>query len=261
MKIISLGAGVQSTTLLLMSLREEFERPDMAIFADTQYEREATYKHLNFLKSFCEDHNFKLEIVTAGNIKKDVLEGILGDKRFGSMPFFTRNSKTDKVGMLRRQCTREYKITPIYRKIRELGANSKNPFEMWIGISLDEATRMKKARRKYVKNRYPLIEKRMSRLDCVNWLKKEGFKIPPKSACIVCPFHDDSYWRELKEKDQNSWKEAVWFDKKIRSQPKVEDNVYLHRQGVPLDEVDLSTTEDRGQGVLFDAECEGMCGI
>lgn len=38
LKILSLGAGVQSTTLLLLAERGELERPDRAIFADTGWE-------------------------------------------------------------------------------------------------------------------------------------------------------------------------------------------------------------------------------
>ena len=38
LRILSLGAGVQSTTLALMAAHGEVEAPDCAIFADTGWE-------------------------------------------------------------------------------------------------------------------------------------------------------------------------------------------------------------------------------
>ena len=54
----------------------------------------------------------------------------------------------------------------------------------------------------------------------------------------------------------DEWAEAVAFDQEIRHLPGVRGECYLHRSGVPLDQVDLRTAEDRGQlsfaGGLFD---------
>ena len=52
MKIISLGAGVQSTTLALLAHHKEIEPPDYAVFADTGWEPKAVYKHLDWLELF-----------------------------------------------------------------------------------------------------------------------------------------------------------------------------------------------------------------
>jgi 3'-phosphoadenosine 5'-phosphosulfate sulfotransferase (PAPS reductase)/FAD synthetase len=51
MKVISLGAGVQSTALALMAANGEIgPMPDCAIFADTGWEPEAVYSHLARLR-------------------------------------------------------------------------------------------------------------------------------------------------------------------------------------------------------------------
>ena len=51
MHVISLGAGVQSTTMLLMAARGEIEpKPKYAIFADTGWEPRAVYQHLEWLE-------------------------------------------------------------------------------------------------------------------------------------------------------------------------------------------------------------------
>lgn len=51
-------------------------------------------------------------------------------------------------------------------------------------------------------------------------------------------------------------------DRAIRTGPRgIRGEVFLHRSGAPLDEVDLSTAADDGQLDLWPNECEGMCGL
>src|SRR5690606_33579649 len=154
LRVISLGAGVQSTTLILMAARGEFDvMPDCAIFADTQWEPKAVYEHLDWLE-------------------------------------------------------------------REVGHI----------IML--------------------------------WLQRNGYPVPMKSACIGCPFHDDRYWRDMRDNRPEEWADAVDFDRQIRTGLRgVLHEAYLHRSLVPLDQVDLSTDRDYGQPNLFEMECEGMCGV
>ena len=51
LRILSLGAGVQSTTLALMIELGEVPMVDCAIFADTMGEPKKVYEHLDWLKS------------------------------------------------------------------------------------------------------------------------------------------------------------------------------------------------------------------
>ena len=51
LRILSLGAGVQSTTLALMAAKGEIDPVDCAIFSDTQSEPKAVYEHLERLRS------------------------------------------------------------------------------------------------------------------------------------------------------------------------------------------------------------------
>ena len=86
--VLSLGAGVQSTTMALMAAQGEFDKmPDCAIFADTGYEPAGVYTHLDWLEA---QLPFPVHRVTAGNIKDDHLDGInTTGQRFASMPLFT----------------------------------------------------------------------------------------------------------------------------------------------------------------------------
>lgn len=260
LRILSLGAGVQSTTLALMAAHGEIgPMPDAAIFADTGWEPKAVYEHLRWLTS----PNllpFPVHIVTGGNIRADALAKVnTTGQRFASIPWFMRMPDgSDAMG--RRQCTKEYKLRPVQRKVVEMmdGRRPKGGAEVWVGISLDEVFRMKPSRVQYIVNRWPLIEKRMSRNDCLRWIERNGYPEPPKSSCIGCPFHSDAEWRALAP---DEFADAVEVDNVIRHQPGIRGQQFMHRSGVPLADVDLSTAEQRGQGNLFLNECEGMCGV
>ena len=260
LRVISLGAGVQSSVLALMADQGFFgEKPDVAIFADTGWEPQAVYDHLEWLTN---QLSIPVEIVSAGNIKQDILTA----ERFASIPFYTSSG-----GIGRRQCTREYKIDPIQKRVRELlglRPRQRNPkemlVEMMIGISRDEIQRVKESRWEYMHHRFPLIEHKMTREDCKRWFaERHPNRHLPRSACIGCPYHTDHEWRHMRDTDPESWADAVKFDEQVRHSPKrkgMEDQVFLHRQRVPLNEVDLSTPEDHGQLSFLD-ECEGMCGL
>jgi hypothetical protein len=203
--------------------------------------------------------------VMQGNLREDQVSGFNSDGggggRFASVPWFLL-SPSGKPGMGRRQCTSEYKLRPIMRKVRDLlgGKTPKAGCEMWIGISTDEMIRMKDARVKYIVNRFPLIDARISRRNCLEWMRNNSYAEPPKSSCLGCPFHSDAMWRDLRDNNPEGWADAVEVDKAIRNKPGMRGQQFMHASRVPLDEVDLSTAEDHGQ-LNFLSECEGMCGI
>jgi hypothetical protein len=266
-RVISLGAGVQSTTMALMAARGEIgPMPDCAIFADTGAEPAGVYRHLDWLEK---ELPFPVHRVSAGNLRDEIMGAMAGNNRMDARPpFFTRSG-----GMLNRQCTHDFKIVPINKKVRELiglkkgQRGPKEPVvEQWIGISCDEAIRMKPSRLSYIKNRWPLIEKDMHRHHCLRWCEERQYPKPAKSACTFCPYTDNARWRDMKTNDPASWAEAIAIDQAIRpgmpgpKRPKGEQ-WFVHSDCVPLDQVDLSTAEDRGQLNMFNNECEGMCGV
>ena len=243
--IISLGAGVQSSTMAFMAAHGEITpMPDCAIFADTGAEPAGVYKWLDWLET---QLPFKVIRVSAGNIKDD----LLSEGRAATAPFFTFPR-----GMLWRQCTSEYKIQPIRKYLRSL----KQPIRLWMGISIDESSRMKPSQVKYITNYHPLIENNMSRQDCLDWMKNKNYPTPPKSACTFCPYHSNEMWRDMKLNDPESFADAIIFDNGIRKRGG-KGEWYLHRSLKPLSEIDFRTAEDAGQLSMFDNECEGMCGL
>jgi hypothetical protein len=257
-RVLSLGAGVQSSALLLMSEAGELPRLDAAVFADTQWEPAEVYEHLDRLTAAV---TIPVHRVTNGSLRADFMAGAVGVEadRFTRIPVFIRDA-AGRPGMGRRDCTRDYKIRPIRREVRRLMTEAgASTVEQWVGISLDEIGRMKPSGVQYVTNVYPLVEHRLTRWDCRLWLDRHGWQAP-RSACIACPYHSDAEWRRIKA-DAAAWADAVETDQAIRHAKAMKGTSYLHSSLTPLADVDLSTAEDHGQLNLFEQECEGMCGV
>lgn len=272
LRILSLGAGVQSSTVALMAHAGELPRIDHAIFADTQSEPAAVYRHLEYLIGVL---NFPVHVVTAGSLRQEILDASAGRPRaWGRPPLFVVNADGSE-GMTRRQCTSDYKIAVIQRKVRELAGiavRGRGPravvVEQLMGISFDEAHRMRDPDFRWLVYGYPLVDARIRRADCLRWLEARAFPRPPKSACTFCPYHSDSMWREMKATDPASFADAVAVDDALRATPgghrQMRGALFIHRQRIPLRLVDFSRG---GQGELFREgdpfgdECAGVCGV
>ena len=264
-RFLSLGAGVQSSTLALMIAAGEVPMVEAAIFADTQWEPQGVYTWLDWLET---QLPFPVLRVTAGSIRDGIIkkQNTTGG-RYAAIPWHLQHPNGER-GMGRRQCTREYKIEPLIKAKRQLlgyAPRKRIPLgscETLIGISTDEATRMKDSQEKWNRNRWPLIELGMSRNDCLSWMRKHGHPQPPKSSCIGCPFHSDHEWRRIRDTEPDAWADAIALDELIREPMRgMKGEQFMHRKLLPLAQVDLSTAEELGQVNLFENECEGMCGV
>jgi hypothetical protein len=125
LRLLSLGAGVQSTTLLMLAAEGRLPGLDGAIFADTGWEPAAVYEHLDRLEAeVAKPAGIPIYRVSTGRIQDDVLDP---DKQ-RSLPAHTRDPETGEDGMLNRRCTQTYKLTPILRQTRLLlGAQTSDP--------------------------------------------------------------------------------------------------------------------------------------
>jgi hypothetical protein len=268
-RVLSLGAGVQSTAVLLMMIHGEIPKADAVIFSDTGWEPKAVYKHLEKLEVLMAENNMPFYKVSFGNIRQDFIES---ETRFATMPLYTLN-KDGKKSMLMRQCTNDYKIKPLNKMQRELAGLKKGQrcqehrITTIIGISYDESQRMRDPQFTWMRNEYPLVDMKITRQDCIDWCEKHGYDRPPRSACIGCPFKRNDEWRELKNNPEE-WQDAVDFDHALRQKQRLKDRfgwAGLHASMKPLDEVDLRSEKEKGVFSLFDdgfaQECEGMCGI
>lgn len=246
--IISLGAGVQSSTMALMAACGEITpMPKAAVFADTGDEPSEVYEYLSYLKPLL---NFPVYEVKRSRLSDDLL--LWGHSQ---IPAF----KEGKLG--KRQCTKHWKIEPVHKKMRELAGITNQRTQgirvvAWLGISVDEVHRAKDSRDRWLESRFPLLERRMNRRDCLNWINSKGFKTPPKSACVYCPFRSRPQWKETKSKGGRDWELCISVSRKLEARGE-----FLTADCLPIDECDFSTEEERGQLNMFNNECEGVCGV
>ena len=269
-RVLSLGAGVQSSCLALMAERGEYGllKPDLAIFADTGWEPQAVYDHFEWLQS---QLSYEIVKVDNGNIRENILQGQMPDgSKFLGIPAFLVNPDGTN-GILRRQCTTHYKTKPIHDYLRarlQIAPRRRAPMdvqvEMWLGISTDEAMRQKPDQEEWVTKRFPLIELGFSRGQLANWFNEHyPDRHLPSSSCIGCPYHSDSMWKQLKEHDQKSFQEAVFIDQALRNVPAtkgaIKGEAFLHRSRKPLIDVDFDHITSYEN--LMVEECEGLCGI
>ncbi len=270
-RVLSLGAGVQSTTVLLLSAHGELPKIDCAVFADTGWEPRRVYEHLEWLE---EQTDIPIHRVSAGNIKEDALVSQVRGRRsegnrWASMPYYTLQANGDR-GMIRRQCSREYKADPvdsfIRRELLGLAKGERAPLhavEQWFGISTDEMRRVRVSRQRFAVYRYPLVhDLGMSRTDCLDWMKAHGYPNPPRSACIGCPYHSEAEWLALREEGGKEWEDACATDEALRDMRDMRGQVFLHRSCEPLRTAPIK--DDRNQGLLFPEDehvCDGMCGL
>jgi len=265
--VLSLGAGVQSSTLALMAARGEIKpMPAAAIFADTHAEPASVYRWLDCLEK---QLPYPVVRVSKGNLTEVSLT--IRQKKDGTgqwakslIPAYVKNPDGTR-GIMQRQCTYDYKVIPLTRAALGLmKQNGSKHVNQWVGISLDEVHRMKPSRDKRITNVWPLVVAGMRRHDCLRWMEVHGYPKPPRSACIYCPYHSDKEWRRLRDEEPAEWKKAIAFDENYRKVKHTCKNLvglaYLHNSLVPLKDVDLRTEEDHGQ-MMFGNECEGLCGV
>ncbi len=253
--MLSLGAGVQSSTLALMCAAGEIEAPEIAVFADTQDEPDAVYVWLDWLEK---QLPFPIRRVSQGKLSATALQvrtSAAGNRYMKPMiPVYTKDAN-GKRGMVGRQCTLDYKVAPIMRAIKH--ERKGRDVIQYLGISFDELERMKPSREPWMRNEYPLVEMRMSRQHCLDWMLAHGYPKPPRSACIYCPFHNNTEWKRL---TPSEFERAAEFEKQYQAafaQTTLDGVPYLHADRVPLADVDLSGERQSD----FINDCEGMCGV
>lgn len=259
LRVISLGAGVQSVTLAWMAQRGDIAPVDCAIFADTGDEKRATYRYLDFL-----EQEVSFPIIRVRRVDESLSESTLnhyagtGGNPW-TPPFFFPG------GMLPKHCSKEWKTRAVIAELRRqfgLVSRQRGPkekaAEVLIGISRDEAHRMKPSEVPWIQNAWPLIDKSMKRSHCIQYLEQRQIPRPPRSACVYCPFQSDAEFEEMKDNPaDDDWSRVVAFDEGIRQGGNGTTGplfVSVHRK--PIKDVEFGR-----QGEMWGNECEGMCGV
>lgn len=269
--IISLGAGVQSSTMALMAAHGEITpMPTAAVFADTHAEPSSVYSWLDWLEK---QLPFPVHRVSAGNLEQESLRVFHRKKDGrayikGHVPAYIKTAD-GSMSPLWRTCTADFKLAPLSKFARKLGEIKRGEKDVkvieWIGISLDESHRMKPSRDRWLKKRWPLIDAGINRHDCLRWMEKKGFPTPPRSACTFCPFHSDAEWHRLKTQEPDAFAHAAAYEVRLQEASRLAGchvgNVTLHRSGRNITEVDFDPSSTQGQQEFFGNDCTGLCGV
>lgn len=253
--VLNLGAGVQSSTILIRGLRGDGPLPQYTVFADTGDEPKEVYAWLDFLKKYAAKQNYVIHVVKGSKSISDSMRltvSMGATHRYGAgVPAFTLSS-TNKPAPIGRKCTTDFKIKPITefikREVLGLVKYGRIPkqrilINTWLGISYDEIHRMKTTDSTEPWRRFlhPLVEdlngnwltEPWDRKKCVSYLDTLGFKAP-KSSCVFCPYHKNKEWVDM---DKEDFEKACDFDDMLRANGPLagmNNLAYIHPSLKPL---------------------------
>ena len=303
-RFLSYGAGMQTFCLLVMAEQNEIQI-DEVVFADTGAEHPETYEHIEkTAKPICERigipfttvhmekslddisglteeqlAQYKKMLLSASHLKTRTERKAAHSEyhRANGITKRTVTSLRDEIIARRRVpsinpsarwCTSDAKIVPIYkgfvRPAQERGEYMK-PATAIIGLGYEELTRMYKPHLAEYTVEYPLIDQKMKRQDCVEYVRKHGYESPPKSGCYFCPFQGPGQWKQLREKHPDLFNDAMQLEEKDLNYPAYG---LMPKKGWTLRRLD-GYFSDSAQLTLFgedfrnDMQCEqaGYCGV
>lgn len=260
---ISYGGGTPSLALIILNIKGEIKplynknKIDEIIFADTGWDRTDTMKQMKEIKKYCESYGYNFSIVQSnrGSLEKNLLDALTdknatfknGNKINGYLPI-PYHSK-DK-GLAQRQCTGIYKIFPINQYLRKKYGSVSRIAQL--GIHFDEFYRVKDPKVKRDINRFPLVDLKLKRNDCIKIVSETGLPMPPKSACVGCPYLPASRFIELNFENPKDFSRAEKIDTLMNK-----DGKYLSNQKIPLASL---KNQKVFTDLLEDSSCEsGYC--
>jgi len=199
--ILSYGGGLNSSALLFYLLKNNYPL-DEVVFADTGGEVTETYEHLKFIDSYLSRYDIPFKIVRSKN-------GELYD---------TCMRRKVIPSQIWRWCTRDYKITPIYAYYRSLKVH----VNQYLGIAYEERKRTRDSGVKYATNLFPLVDKELTRQDCIEIIGSLDFDfpLPVRSGCLFCPFNSLSRWKEIYENHRDLYLKAMILEENSKHFPK-----------------------------------------
>ena len=215
--VLSFGAGVNTVALMVMLIRDGGPL-DEVVFADTGGETPATYASLELSAGYLAQRGIPLTVVRA--------------RPRGTDLFGTAWRRRVIPSVQWRWCTRDYKVAPIHRHYRGLGVH----INQYVGIAYDEIHRMKESQDDYITNLYPLVDRRMSRGDCVALIEQAGLPVPEKSGCFFCPFNSTERWRDLLDEYPGLLDRAILLEENSKHFPsqRLTDQVFRGNDVVTL---------------------------
>jgi PP-loop superfamily ATP-utilizing enzyme len=183
--VISYGGGVQSTALVVLAMSEGWDVDEIVHVDLLDAESPATREYVaRFREWLRRDHGRDITI-----IERDLYGDMLARPGFTPVPWHGRREKF----MLKRQCTREYKVAPLARYLYDRYPAGR--IGLMLGISVDEYHRMRDSSAARIEHVYPLVDRRLTRWQCREIVERAGLAVPWKSSCWFCPYRSSvSQW-------------------------------------------------------------------
>lgn len=263
MRILSCGAGMQSTALALISCDQtrndikhtEVPRYDAVIYCDLGNEPLWVKNQVLFLKKACHECEIPFYILQS-NIYEDYMQKF-GTGRVSSIPFWTLDENDKKGRIARRACTVDYKVLMIqkfvryellgYRPYQRNRSDDIGAHELHIGFSGEETQRMFDSKHPIFVNRFPLIEMGWERSDCYGY-NLEEWKLDSKaSACLICPFHKNYFFQYLMHHFPSDYASVVNFDAMLEErqpQSKIRNRIFLSRSRKRIPDLTAEECDD-----------------
>lgn len=232
MKILSCGAGQQSTALALMSCENailgENKYPlvpiyDAVLFCDLGGERQWVYEQVDFIAKCCKEAKIPFYVLQDKNLYKDYLDNY-GEARVCTIPFWSID-ENGKKGKMTRHCTIDYKIVQMqnfvrwnllgYKKGQRTRPEDIGAHEMHIGFTYEEQRRIFDSKHKLFVNKFPMVEMKLTRADNYAYIKERWGLETRASACLFCPFHTNYFFEECRNNCQKDYKKILAMDEKL----------------------------------------------
>lgn len=257
------GGGVQSVAIGVLIAQGKLPMPERAVIADTGREAQSTWDYMrNAMQPLLDFVGLTVEIASHSLARVDMYP--LKDGIEGDLPLIPAYTENGALGLF---CSGEWKRAVVNRWLAspERGFGQKNPVVQWIGYSRDEKARFKtkKSPVKWIRFQYPLVESLplpLNRAECKQVILNAGLPLPVSSSCWLCPYRTNESWRHLRDNYPQQFNQAVLFDEEMRERDKLK-SLYLHRDRVPLSDVNLEEKEKPLNAFYQESCLSGYCFI
>lgn len=264
MKILSFGAGMQSTALALMSCenaKADSAPPfplvpiyDDVVFCDLGMEPPWVMEQVEFTRKACEWAGIHFKVIESP-LYADFIKNF-GERRAISIPWWTLGDDGHKSRMPR-NCTIDYKVDAIskyvrwellgYKKGQRLRDEDKKAHEMHMGFSYEEKKRCKESPNPMFVNKFPLVEMGVVRADNYSYIRDVWGLETKASACTFCPFHKNYFFKYLKENLPGEYDRLIAMDELLRDKtpkPPMNSDLFISRSRKRISDLSPEDCDD-----------------
>ena len=260
--ILSFGGGVQSTAIAVLIAQNKIPKPDLIIFADTGREKFTTFDYMQaYTVPLLQTVGLTIQTLKAQDYLSPeyfkIVSTTQNGKRIIQIPAFTDNG-----GKMPTYCSGHWKVDVIRRYLRQQAIET---CTMWLGISKDEARRVRQSSLKWIENFYPLIDGAitqrtnliLNRSDCLKIVEQAGLPPPPKSSCYICPNMSTNEWQALSAQEK-ALAQTIETDMQEAVKDTLTFKPFLHQSYIPIS--DVIDGKYQQQALTLESACtSGFC--